>query len=88
MNLSDYFFQGDLIMVKQSAVLFGIGSRASMFIPDEPQLAVFLGREPEPNTLKVLIGSNKWLVKAKDCSHYDKYKISRRKNEQNSDQTG
>ena len=71
-------------MVKQSAILFGIGSIASMFVADEPKLAVFLGHDEERNTLKILMGDKKWLVKSRDCSHYNKFINSRRKNEQNS----
>ena len=79
------FYQGDLLIVKQAAVLYGCNGKASLFVPDEPKLAVFLGEETATKMVRILIGTSKWLVRSKDCTHYNKkFMLSRRKNEQNS----
>ena len=80
------FFEGDLLMVKQAAILFGCDrAAASIFVADEPKIALCLGEDEERNILKILMGNKKWLVKPKDCAHYNNFTILRRKNEQNSD---
>ena len=77
------FIAGDLLIVKQSAILFCCGAAASITIADEPTIAVCLGEDSDRNTLKILMGSSKWLVKPKDCALYNNFILSRRKDEQN-----
>ena len=80
------FFEGDLLIIKQAANLIGYDRpSASIFVADEPKMALCLGKDEERNTLKILMGNKKWLVKPKDCAHYNNFTILRRKNEQNSD---
>ena len=76
------FMQGDLLIIKQAAILLGFEA-ATVFVADEPKVAVYLGEDKERNTLKILVGAHKWLAKPKDCVHYNKFVISRRKYEQN-----
>tara|TARA_R100000008_G_scaffold70355_1_gene47938 strand:- start:3530 stop:3778 length:249 start_codon:yes stop_codon:yes gene_type:complete len=67
------FFQGDLLVIKQSAILFGTGGSASIRIMQEPKVALCLGHQGQDrNTLRILMGEDKWLVKPKDCAHYNK----------------
>ena len=57
--------KGDLIHVPQSAILYGVGTRAAIYVNQKPTLAIFLNHT-EGNMSEIVMNGQNWLVRNKE----------------------
>ena len=57
--------KGDLVHVPQSAILYGVSTRAAIYVNQRPALAIFLNHTKD-NMSEIVMNGQNWLVRNKE----------------------